>query len=245
MQIFQNTWFVGISTGIISGILVFFLTKWMMDKKGKTEYYKQVKNANHTVINSLKPYIADQGLPTIDIFEALISSLAREFGVDEKDMYSVGSYCEELIREIISDVYVSNEKKNEYMTSLAQYKKNVIQNKDIQNKDVVFDALVTYRTEMQDQMSTFVSMLAAGMTVLVGALCSTIVPLVFRNEKNEISRSFWFPFDKNPILWVPIVLLVIVFVMIMTTRMIDIFIKSRKKNDDNSKKSKREENNNG
>ena len=150
-----------------------------------------------------------------------------------------------MIREIISDVYVSNEKKNEYMTSLAQYKKNVIQNKDIQNKDVVFDALVTYRTEMQDQMSTFVSMLAAGMTVLVGALCSTILPLVFRNEKNEISRSFWFPFDKNPILWVPIVLLVIVFVMIMTTRMIDIFIKSRKKNDDNSKKSRREENNNG
>ena len=57
-----------------------------MDKKGRVEYYKQVNSANLNVINSLKPYIADKGLPNIDIFEALISSTARTFGVDKKDM---------------------------------------------------------------------------------------------------------------------------------------------------------------
>ena len=78
-----------------------------MDKKGKTEYFKQVKAANNAVINALKPYIADKGLPDIEIFKALIVATARTFSVSKEDMYSVDVSCEELIREIISDVDVS------------------------------------------------------------------------------------------------------------------------------------------
>ena len=106
MEILKNSWFVGISTGLISGILVFFFTKWIMDKRGKVEYFKQVDNANQNVIEALKPYVAENGLPDIEIFKALIMATARSFGVDSKDMFSVSIYCEELIREIIRDVYV-------------------------------------------------------------------------------------------------------------------------------------------
>lgn len=38
-------------------------------------------------------------------------STARAFNVDVNEMYSISDYCEELIREIMRDVYVSNEKK--------------------------------------------------------------------------------------------------------------------------------------
>ena len=60
----------------------------------------------------MKPYIADKGLTDFIIFEALIASTARIFNVDVKDMFSVSIYCEELIREIISDVYVLPQKQS-------------------------------------------------------------------------------------------------------------------------------------
>lgn len=50
MEIIKNTWFVGISTGIISGIVVFFFTKWIMDRKERVEYFKRVSNANQNII---------------------------------------------------------------------------------------------------------------------------------------------------------------------------------------------------
>lgn len=110
MEILKNSWVVGIATGIISGILVFFFNEWIMDKRGKAEYFKRVDNANQNVIEALKPYVAENGLPNLKILKALIMATARSFSVDSKDMFSVSIYCEELIREIIKDVYVSNEK---------------------------------------------------------------------------------------------------------------------------------------
>ena len=65
MEIIKNTWFVGISTGIISGIVVFFCTKWIMDRKERVEYFKRVSNANQNIIETLKTYIAENGLPDI------------------------------------------------------------------------------------------------------------------------------------------------------------------------------------
>jgi hypothetical protein len=98
-----------------------------MDRKEKVEYHKQVRNANNSVINALKPYIAAKGLPDVKIFEALILSTARTVGINKEDMFSVKEYCEELIREIISDVYVSNDKKQEYTNSLSEYKTNIVE----------------------------------------------------------------------------------------------------------------------
>lgn len=119
----NNPWFVGIATGLISSILVFFITNWIMKKKGKDEYYRRVDAANESVILSVKPYIAEQGLPAKDIFDSVVLSVARKYEVQRKDMYSVAIYCEELIQEIFSDIYVAADKKKEYSEALIKYKK--------------------------------------------------------------------------------------------------------------------------
>lgn len=228
MGFFQNAWFVGISTGIISGILVFFLTKWIMDKRGKVEYYKQVNIANNNVINALKPYIADKGLPSIDIFEALVSSTARTFGIDEKDMFSVSVYCEELIREIISDVYVSNEKKQEYTRMLADYKKSIQGKKEIElemNKSISLNGI--YGERLKKRMSMYMAVL----TSFIGVLCSVMVMLF---EENSFSKSFWYPFEDNPIIWAMLVpmLVIVMMIMMLTTSEVMLKITKRKKQKD-------------
>lgn len=59
----QNPWVCGIGGGIISGIIVFYITKWLMGKKDNSMYLRQIQSANTEVISILKPYIADNGLP--------------------------------------------------------------------------------------------------------------------------------------------------------------------------------------
>ena len=190
MEFLKNTWFVGISTGLISGIIVFFLTKWIMDKKGRTEYYKQVKAANSAVINALKPYISDKGLPDIEIFKALISANARYFGVSEEDMYSVDVYCEELIREIISDVYVSNEKKQEYTELLAKYKKSIVH-----QKEKVIELVETHKISSvySERISSRMSMYVAVLTGLIALLSSLMIEV----EDNVFLNSPIFSFEDS------------------------------------------------
>lgn len=108
---FQNPWVVGIFGGIISGVIVFFISNWIMNRKNNNEYERQIQLADLEIINMLKPYIAANGLPDKELLDAIIASIARKYKIKTDEMYSIKIFCEELIREIIGNVYVSNEKK--------------------------------------------------------------------------------------------------------------------------------------
>jgi len=230
MNFFENAWFVGISTGIISGVLVFFLTKWIMDKRGKVEYFKQVNNANQNVINALKPYIADNGLPEIEIFEALIASIARSFCIDKSDMFSISTYCEELIREIISDVYVSNNKKQEYTNSLAEYKKNLEKCKEKLSGIVGISSLSSNYGIRGQQMNIYISVLS---TVL-GMITSFV--MVFNSEYID-TKDYLDLFEKNPIIWIPIILCMLVLLSIVLTMTLEIMFKMLKRHRKSTRRS--------
>lgn len=227
MEILKNSWFVGISTGIISGILVFFFTKWIMEKRGKMEYFKQVDNANKNVIEALKPYVAEKGLPNVKIFKALITATARSFSVDSKDMFSVSIYCEELIREIIKDVYVSNEKKQEYTDALALYMENIEKTKkipDIDSIDNIYTSLGKYKENLRKQISIYISIMTA-ILVMVSSFLLTI-----HNYKGIGKLGFWYPFDSNPVLWVPIILFVFVILIMVLFMVVEIVLEIVREN---------------
>ena len=46
LDFLQNQWVVGIGGGIISGIIVFFITKWLFQRKDNSKYLEQIANAN-------------------------------------------------------------------------------------------------------------------------------------------------------------------------------------------------------
>lgn len=165
-ELLKNTWFVGIFTGIISGILVFIITNWFTKKNGKAEYLKQVNAANIDVINSLKPYIADQGLPQQEVFQSIIMSISRQYGVDSKDMFSISIFCEELIYEIISDVYVSCDKKKEYTKDLAEYKNAISLTVD-SNIKTNAQLLSNYNNAFDTLSSTLIATISAIITAFL------------------------------------------------------------------------------
>lgn len=121
LEIFQNQWVVGIGGGIISGIVVFIITRWLTMRKNKTSYYEKINTANAEIIRALKPYVVEIGLPDESIIDAIKLSTARKHQVDCDELYSTRSLCEDLMREIIENAYFSSDKKQELFMQLQQY----------------------------------------------------------------------------------------------------------------------------
>lgn len=63
MEFMQNAWVVGIAGGIISGIIVYYITSCVLDRKKKSEHKRNIVMANNAVFDLLRPYIANFGLP--------------------------------------------------------------------------------------------------------------------------------------------------------------------------------------
>ena len=57
----NSSWFVGIITGIISGIIVYFITSYIIENKKKIEKKKRIAIANDAVLSLLRPHIANSG----------------------------------------------------------------------------------------------------------------------------------------------------------------------------------------
>lgn len=195
-EILKNSWVVGIVTGIVSGLLVFLITNGVMKRKSKEEYFEQVSKANLMVISSLKPYISEKGLPELTLFKSIIASVARTFNVDVGDMYTVKVYCEELIREIVSDVYVSADKKEEYGNNLINYIKENDDAQKVEKEHKAKESSSAFNA-FRRRSSLYVSI----MTML--SISAITVTMMFRDN------SFWYPFEDDPMLWLPISLILL------------------------------------
>lgn len=119
-QFLQNNWVFGVCTSLISSAIFYFLTTWLSFKISKRDYSKRIEAANSKVILILKSYLVNNSLPTLNVINAIIASVSREFGVKPIDLYSISIICEELIRQIIENTYISSEIKNNYIKNLME-----------------------------------------------------------------------------------------------------------------------------
>lgn len=135
-ELFSNPWV----TSIISGFLVFFITNSIDKKKSK----KQIYNANKNLINNLNDYIVNDGLPQEEIINAIKSSIAREYGIKNADLFSTKTIFEELINGIINNTYISNDNKKKYISMLQEEMKKDINmdNNNFDNKSSLINSSV-------------------------------------------------------------------------------------------------------
>ena len=193
----QNSWVVGIGGGIISGIIVYFITNLLYKRKDNSKYLEQINRANLDIIQALKPYVAERGLPEKEIVDAIIVSTARKYKVKSDELYSIRIICEELIREIVENAYVSSEKKQEYAKQLQEYlhKLDTEKNRDFLISDIekeiknltVFKES-NYRRKTATMLSTLLAAFAGIVTVLVTFVVAFLDTNTFNvdNSTNEI-----------------------------------------------------------
>lgn len=188
----MNSWVIGLATGVVSGLLVFFVTSFLFDNKKKRDYELHVKEANIDIVNALKPYIAEQGLPGYQVLVSLITSTSRKYAVDTKDLLTPVQVCEELIREIIGDVYVTSEKKKEYTEKVAEFKESIAKKSGAINRSQDNNK---ENNNSSARLQLSIIMITMGVSLI---LVFSILMLVLLVIDPELARHVWlFPFENN------------------------------------------------
>lgn len=167
-EFLSNSWVIS----IISGIIVFFLTNFFINIKNRSKYKKQIHDANIMILNHLRGYVVDNDLPKQEIIEAVKNSIAREYNVKCINLLSTKEICEELVKDIIGNIYISNNNKKTYIDMLGNY---LEQNKDINiedaNKNTCDDM---YNKAPHRHLTNIIAIMSGLITILGTSLFSVI-----------------------------------------------------------------------
>lgn len=122
MDILNNPWVTGIGGGIISSLIVFFVTKYLFSKKENREYLQKIKTANNEILYSIRPLVIEKKLPTAEVMSAIRLSIAKKYGIKQEDLYNDFSLYNDLVTEIMGNSFLSSEQKLEFCELLKQMK---------------------------------------------------------------------------------------------------------------------------
>lgn len=119
MDFLSNPWAIGIGTGIISGLLVYWITNLIVHKRANKEYQQSLRAANNEILYTIRPLIVDKVLPPIQVVLSLLSSTARKYNVNQKDLYSVEVLVDDLTKEVLENPFLTSEVGMSYCTVLS------------------------------------------------------------------------------------------------------------------------------
>jgi len=122
-EILNNPWVTGIGGGIISSLIVFFVTRYAFSRKEKKEYNQKLETANNEILYAIRPLVIEKKIPSSDIFQSIILSTAKKYGTNPDDLYSEFSISNDLINEIMSNSFLSSDQKLELCELLNTMKK--------------------------------------------------------------------------------------------------------------------------
>lgn len=152
MDILNNPWVTGIGGGIISSLIVFFVTKYLFSKKENKEYQQKIKTANNEILYSIRPLVIEKKLPTEDIISAIKISIAKKYGIKQDDLYTDFSLYNDLVMEIMENSFLSSEQKLEFFELLKKMRNEQNSKEKIE---------VVYIQEKNNTNSKYSSMLLA------------------------------------------------------------------------------------
>ncbi len=165
----SNQWVVGIASGIISGILVYFITSYIFERKKSREHSSKIAVANSAVLDILRPHIANSGLPNDNTLDAIINSVSRHYAIPKSEMNKMEMFYEDLIYELIGNLYIPNDVK---MQNIEKLLINIQSSKLRQNsnKEPNKDSLPEKIT--MNKLSIFLGVLTSIVSILSGVIGS-------------------------------------------------------------------------
>jgi len=163
----NNGWVVGIGGGILSGLIVAWLTRTLFSKKDLRELAVNISLANREILYAIRPEISENSLPAIEVIEALKNATARKYKIEPTRLHGITEIVEELIKEIMDSSFISSTAKKDYCESL----KTLIPEKTSELEALsegreVFVARVEYKEKMTSLLSLTLGTIAALATML-------------------------------------------------------------------------------
>jgi hypothetical protein len=165
-EILNNSWIVGIGGGILSGLVVTAITRYLFSKRDNREYLQKVDAVNREVIYALRPGISEGHIPTDDVLRSVINATARKYKVNRSDVFRSDQIAEELIKEIMDSSFISSETKTSYCETLAHLvkpKASADAEGDIKVEQIAAEH--DYRSRIVLRMSAILGLTAAFVTM--------------------------------------------------------------------------------
>jgi hypothetical protein len=183
VDIFNNSWVVGIGGGILSGFIVTLITRYLFSKKDNKEYAQQVATVNREVVYALRPGISEGYIPDNEVLSSLINATARRYKVERGDVYQAKQIAEELIKEIMDSSFISSETKKNYCETLA----HLVAAEKVGELSATLDAeRVSIESEYRRKQTAIMSSVL-GITAAMGTM---IVALTTVLDKPSASSPF-------------------------------------------------------
>ena len=121
MSIFSNEWFTGIVCGIISGIVVYWITTRAYSRKQSKEYWQRVKAANNEILYTMRPLVVSRSLPSESVWLSLIQATSRKYQVGIDDLFTVNAIRNDLVKEVLDNAFLDSRQKKEYTNLLESF----------------------------------------------------------------------------------------------------------------------------
>lgn len=115
----SHPWFVGIIGGIVSGLIVFWITRVFFSQREDRLHKQNISSANQEILVSLRPVVAEGAKIDQRVASAMIHSTARKWSVKPGELYSIKALGQELIKEVMDSSFINHETKETYCTNIA------------------------------------------------------------------------------------------------------------------------------
>ncbi|MBR9907524.1 MAG: hypothetical protein GYB30_05655 [Gammaproteobacteria bacterium] len=166
MGLFSNPWIVGIVGGVLSGLIVTAITRYLFNKKDNREYMQKVAAVNREIIYAVRPGISEGHIPDNDVLTALANSTSRKYKVRREDVYHTKHIAEELIKEIMDSSFISSETKKSYCDTLSHLIKEASSGLNSMSEDADEKAVeYEYRQKLVARMSAVLGLSTAIITM--------------------------------------------------------------------------------
>lgn len=177
---FSNPWVIGIAGGIISSLLVYGITNFILSKRENREYLQKVNAANNEILYTIRPLIVDKTIPDYNVVSSLIISTAQKFQVNQNDIYTRETLVNDIIKEVLENPFLSTSAKMEYCNSVQQ----LICHK---NEEIIEKNSEDF--QYTEQKSSYVNIISILMSIMAGLAVSTlaIVDLKLLSDKEKLT----------------------------------------------------------
>lgn len=189
LEFFSNSWTVGIGGGIISSLIVFFMTSKIFSRRENKEYQQKVRLANNELLYAIRPLVVEKNMPTIDIINSLLRATSKKYSIQISDLYTKESIADDLTKEVMDNPFLTSESKLQYCCLTEDIKKlGVVHQYNIQPD-------ISIETKSLDSFpKEFFSLTLAAITFL-----TTIASVLFDSKSQILSPK---SYDKYPLIFV-------------------------------------------
>ncbi|MEZ9823060.1 hypothetical protein AB4238_20975 [Shewanella sp. 10N.286.45.A1] len=213
MEVFNNEWVIGIGGGILSGLIVTLITRYLFSKKDNREYSQKVDAVNKEVVYALRPGISEGHIPDMEVLLSLINATARKYKVNKNDTYQAKQIAEELIKEIMDSSFISSETKKSYCETLAHL---VNEEKSVDKPLVEANELKAVQSDYRRKQTEIMSVVL-GLTAAIGTMLVSITKYV---DSEKVSSPLKSIFDVTlPTFVVLLAVMVTTMAMLISVRL--------------------------